>query len=192
MQDIKDLNQPVNSNYAKFFAKFEEIENLQVSDWKNVHVLAYFCKKYKEYYNLNYTFKFNNPAPSKCFETWQIKKLASQLSSDPAILKEYLDWLFKTKVIERKKRITSMGYITTTEIVNEYKFKFLFSQLAVERSTNLPNYVIEVIKPFNDQVLTYGDLAFIYKSFQLNNSYANIFAELSKIGFKTNILDTLK
>ena len=43
-----------NDKYKKFFAKFEEIETLDVSQWKVAHILGYFCKKYKETYGVHF------------------------------------------------------------------------------------------------------------------------------------------
>ena len=62
-----DLGDYPNDKYRQFFLKFPEIETLDTKDWKPVHLLAYFCKKYEEQYNMKYTFKFNSPSPLKCF-----------------------------------------------------------------------------------------------------------------------------
>ena len=97
-----DLNDAPNPNYQKFFDKFLEIETLETKNWKVPHLIGYFCKKYFETYKVKYKFKFNSPAPSKCFEVFQIKKLASCLTSDPVLLKEYIDWVYKTKVVKAK------------------------------------------------------------------------------------------
>ena len=72
-----------NDKYAKLFAKFAEIETLEVAQWKPAHLLAYFCKKYKETYGVDYAWKFNNPNPNKCFEVWQLNVLISKLSANP-------------------------------------------------------------------------------------------------------------
>ena len=34
--------------WQKFFKKFEEIESLKVSEWKEVHILAHICKRFKQ------------------------------------------------------------------------------------------------------------------------------------------------
>jgi hypothetical protein len=71
-----------NDKYKKFFDKFAEMETLDVAQWKVAHLLGYFCKKYKETYNLDYAWKFNNPSPAKCFEVWQFNTLCAKLSAN--------------------------------------------------------------------------------------------------------------
>lgn len=58
-----ELSDIPNDQYRKFFEKFKEIETLDVEQWKPAHILAYFCKKYKETYEIDYKFKFNSPSP---------------------------------------------------------------------------------------------------------------------------------
>lgn len=178
-----NLSDSVSETYKKFFNKFAEIETLPLKEWRTNHILAYICKKYEEYYKLKYTFKFNNPAPSKSFEVFQIKKLANMLSSDPEILKNYIDWIFQYKIIEKKKRITSLGYFTHADIVNEYKFKYLFNKkdvVGINRSDQLPENVAILCSTFGFDIRTYGELAFVKKMpnqdklFQELQSYIDI------------------
>ena len=41
-----------NEKYAKFFATFNEIDVLEVSQWKVSHIIGYVCKKYRQYYGI--------------------------------------------------------------------------------------------------------------------------------------------
>lgn len=72
-----------NDKYAKFFAKFAETKTLDISQWRLAHLLGYFCQKYEETYQVPYSWKFNNPSPTKCFEVWQMNTLVAKLSANP-------------------------------------------------------------------------------------------------------------
>lgn len=181
------LSDAVSEHYKKFFNKFEEIDSLPLGEWKVLHILAYLCKKYETYYGLKYSFKFNNPAPSKSYEVYQIRKLSNMISSDPQILKNYLDWVFDKKVIEKKKRITSLGYFTHIEIVNEFKFKFLFNKKKIARTDQLPLNISSICLHHGFDIKTYGELAFIKHM----PNQEKLFNELQLIEFKINLLDEI-
>jgi hypothetical protein len=182
-----NLGEAPNENYKKFFLKFSEIDTLEVKDWKVLHVLAYFCKKYKETYQIDYKFKFNNSAPSKCFEVFQIKKLSQLLSSNPSILKEYIDWVYLNKVVKAKRRLTSISFMTVEGVVNEYKLKYLFStSQTISRETPLPDKYKNIFNDKGFSLQTYGDLAFLSKMDDFSIVGALQEAELA--GLDKNIL----
>lgn len=188
--DIKLTDVP-NKKYEKFFEKFKEITNLETSSWNVTHLLGYFCKKYKEQYNTDYKFKFNSQSPSKCFEVFQIKKLAMHLTSKPVLLKEYIDWVFINKVTKAKKKFTSISFITNEEIIKEYKFNVLLSDKKnsnFDRSTILPDEYKLIFSNINMPINTYGDLAFMSQMPDMSNEVINAFIILEQIGFDKNIL----
>jgi len=181
------LSDAISPAYQKFFAKFPEIETLPVEQWRIVHLLAFLCQRYKQYYNLDFTFSFKG-SPSKCREVFEINKLGQMLSSDPKILKDYIGWVFDKKVIERKKRITSLGYFTHPEIVNEYKFKFLFTKKEIKRTDALPANVVDICNQhgFSD-ITTYMALAFVKKM----PNQDKLMLALKEIGFDVEVLDKI-
>jgi hypothetical protein len=183
------LTDSVSKHYQKFFDKFSEIETLPIEEWKTAHIVGYLCKKYKAHYGFRYSFKFNNPAPSKSYEVYQINKLANMLSSDPKILKNYLDWVFENKVIERKKRITSLGYFSHADIVNEYKFKFLLNKknAMVGRTDALSDSIRAICSRYGFDISTYAELAFLKKM----PDQDALFQALNDVGFKVDILDKI-
>lgn len=186
-----DLNGAPNKKYEQFFAKFAEIETLPMSDWKTVHVLAYFCKKYEDHYKTKYQFKFNSPSPVNSFEVFQIKRLASQISSNPKILTEYIDWVYKTRVIEAKRKLTSISFLTVEGLVIEYKKKFLFADkkdFQVSRSTSVPDEYKPVFAAAGVNVQTYGDLAFIYQMEDKSPELQDTFDKIVEMGFDLEIL----
>jgi len=192
---MKDLESPVSAAYQKFFDRFAEIKTLNIEDWEIVHIIGYFCQKYQEHYNVKFSFKFNNTAPSKSYEVFQIKRISQMLSSDPIILKKYIDWIFEKKVIERKKRITSLGYLGNMDLINDFKFKYMINEPAkLDRTTLLSEKFLNIVKEYNDDALTYGDLSFVKKLNDSSPSDKNneMFDNLRKNGFNLNILDEIK
>jgi hypothetical protein len=170
---MNSLNEPYyeltdvpNEKYKQLFEKFKDIDSLDISKWKVPHILGYFCRKYYNTYGVKYKFKFNSPAPSKSFEVFQVKKLASNLTSNPVLLKEYIDWVYDTKVIKAKRRLTSISFMTVEGVMNEYKFNVLLKQNnindTVDRSTPLPDKYKTIFNGIGYPINTYGDLAFLH------------------------------
>lgn len=179
-----------NEKYKKFFEKFAEIETLEVEQWKAAHLLGYFCKKYRETYNEDYTWKFNNPNPSKCFEVWQLNTLVARLSANPKILKDYIDWAYKVLVPKAKRRLTSISFMTKDDIVIGYKMNVLLAgkkNLNVDRSTPVPENYRKVFEDIGVFIVNYGDLAFLSQMEQTDEMKA-AFLKLVELGFDEDIL----
>jgi len=199
MQDQSSvaLSAAPSVHYEKFFEKFKEIDVIPTEQWKVNHIIGYFCARYRDTYNVDYTFRFDNKSPSKSYEVFQINKLAKMLSKQPTILKEYIDWFYKEKIILKKKRITSMAFMTDANIVNEYKFKFLMvkADASVDRTAALPGNVIAITSKFDADTKTYGQLSFINKLVDdnaIDDIYKDMIKELIKSGFDIKILDRVK
>ena len=190
--DGGDLTPIPNDKYKKFFEKFAEIDTLDVSQWKVAHILGYFCKKYKETYGVDYTWKFNNPSPAKCFEVWQINTLAAKLSANPKILRDYIDWVYQNYVPKVKTRFRSVSFITKDETVQDYKMNVLLAgqkSLHVDRSTPLPAPYIDVFKEIaNINIGTYGDLAFISQMDPMPDNLVQAIKQITESGFDIEVL----
>lgn len=187
-----NLNELPNENYKKLFEKFKEIETIETSKWNTNHILGYFVKKYKQQYNTDYKFKFNTPQPSKCFEIFQVKRLANFLSSDPNILKEYIDWIFQNKVVKAKRKLTSISFMTLESVVNEYKINFALNpNQAINRTTNIPSKYKNIFPNTLSHVNTYGDLAFIYQVPELVKENSTLFDQMKLLGFDFSILNKI-
>lgn len=179
-----------NEKWRQFIEKFPEIDTLAVNDWKTVHVLGYFCRKYQEQYGVKYSFKFNSPSPPKSFEVFQVKRLAMLLSSNPTILKEYIDWIFLTKVVQAKRRLTSISFMTNDGVANEYKMNILLAgkkNLNVDRSTPLPGKYQAVFQEIGISTSNYGDLAFLAQMEQTPEMIL-AFNKLNELGFDKDVL----
>jgi hypothetical protein len=182
-----------NEKYRQFFERFSEIETLDVAEWKPVHVLGYFCKKYKDTYGVPYAFKFNSPSPAKCFEVFQIKKLCMLISSNPKILKEYIDWIYQTKVVQAKRRLTSISFMTHESLTQDYKLNVLLAgdrNLNIDRSTELPTQYYEIFSNIGVFVATYGELAFL-AHMSPTPRIMEAFKKLEELGFDKKILERI-
>jgi hypothetical protein len=198
-KEIMDkLGEAPNEKWKKFFDQFSEIETLEVSQWKPVHLIGYFCKLYKNTFNSAYTFKFNSPTPSKSFEVFQIKKLGMQMSSKPEILKEYIDWFYEG-IVKNKKRFTSISAMTKEELVNHYKWNILTSEkqaLSLDRSTMLSSSYQEILTNSGFLIKTYGDLAFMYhvsKTSQddISIKFNDVLDHMKLDGFDVSVLERI-
>ena len=181
-----------NKNYQKFFDKFNEIDTLPPKEWKVVNIISYFCKKYQSTYKTSYKFKFNSSSPSKCFEVFQIKKLSNLLTSDPTLLKEYIDWIYDNKVIKAKRRITSISFLTREEYMQEYKFNVLLNQNnnnTIGRSTALPDKFKNVFLPAGYKISTYGELSFLHHMTDKPSALSQAFENAKLLGLNVSILD---
>lgn len=187
-----ELSDIPNDQYRKFFEKFKEIETLDVEQWKPVHILAYFCKKYKETYQVDYKFKFNSPSPSKCFEVFQVKKLAYMLTEQPKLLRDYIDWIYINKVVKAKRRLTSISFMTNENIVNEYKMNVLLSgkkNLGVSRTTSLPEIYKKIFQEkANVNLETYGELAFLFQMVESDPNITSAFNQAIESGLDQDLL----
>lgn len=182
--------------YEKFFNRFKEIESKPVPEWDATLIIAYFCKLYKEYYNVDYTFKLN-ATPSKSYEVYNIKKLSSMLSSDPLILKDYIDWFFQDKIRSKKKRITSMAFVTDATTVNDFKFKFLLlgKSKPVDRSVEIPATYKESMQKHGINLKTYGELSFLKRVVDAGNGseeHKKMFEDLKLLGMDLSVLEKVK
>lgn len=188
-----ELTDYPNDKYKQFFDKFPEIETLDVNEWKPVHILAYFCKKYQAQYNVKYNFKFNSTSPQKCFEVFQVKRLAMLLSSSPNIIKEYIDWVYDTKVVKAKRRLTSISFMTVDGIVNEYKMNVLLAgkkNLNVDRSTPLPDRFKTPFQDIGITISSYGDIAFLAQMEQ-TDAITRAFDQIDALGFDRDVLNRI-
>jgi hypothetical protein len=188
--DAGELSPIPNDKYKKFFEKFAEIETLEVGQWKAAHLLGYFCKKYKETYNEEYTWKFNNPNPTKCFEVWQLNTLVARLSANPQILKDYIDWAYQNLVPKAKRRLTSISFMTKDDVVISYKMNVLLAgkkNLNVDRSTLVPEKYKAVFTEIGISVSNYGDLAFLSQMSPTSEMVA-AFEKLVELGFDMEVL----
>lgn len=193
----QNLSSPPNKHWEKFFARFSEIEQLPIENWRAIHLIAYFAKKYKEQYKLDYQFKFNTTSPSKSFEVFQMNSLASKITSDPISLRNYIDYIFQEEVPKLKKRFRSISILNKDETVNHYKWNVLLPQnkedLHLDRSTELPPNFQTILK--NYPIKTYGELAFMHTAWKTrlikDEAFGVAIDALVKAGFNLSLLERI-
>lgn len=187
-----ELTTVPNDKYAKFFAKFQEIDTLPTDQWKLAHLIGYFCQKYQSTYGVPYSWKFNNPNPNKCFEVWQMNTLIAKLSSNPKILKEYIDWAFNTLVPQAKRRLTSISFMTKDEVVNPYKINVLLNKRpSVDRASYLPEEYHKLLGQYFSTITTYGALAFAIQVEPRPAGLDDALERLTNAGFDLSILERI-
>lgn len=186
---VNTVSQYPSIHWEKFFAKFSEIESLPVEKWKETHLLAYFCALYKKHYGVSYTFKFNSTAPTKSYEIFRLRSLIQMISSDPVIIKDYIDWFFEHKIIQKKKRITSLAFVVDANHASEYKFKKLAmnTKETIGRTTKLPPMYQQIIDEMKIACHTYGDLAFVAKG--PSDEESEMLRRLKEKGLDLSVLD---
>ncbi len=183
--------------WQKFFAKFQEIETVKNSQWKEIHQLSYLTKRYENYYGRKFVFSLTG-APSKCTEIVMMKKMSAMLQTTNArTIREYIDWVFDNKIIPGSLQIRSLGYFMTPGLGNEFYF-FLKKKNKIDKSTELPKEYQEIANNLELPVTTYGDLAFVKHALEEepNNEtrapYKELFSQLYSIGFDPVILKDMK
>ena len=190
---IKFLKKP----WRNFFDKFQEIQDLKINLWKELHQLAYFCKRYEEYYKVPFGFTFSG-APSKCTEIVMIKKSYAALgTTNPLKVKSYIDWVFDKKIIPKNMKIRTLAFLTTQGMANEYNQIWAESNM-IKKSTGLPNEYKEIALKLDLAIDTYGDLAFISAALNEDSTsesrqpYKQLMSQLSAVGFDKTILKDMK
>lgn len=115
--------------------------------WENAKdkpscLIGYFCHKFNEFYGYPYTFDVSNPIPYKGKEFTMARRIIAMFDGDARDAAMYIKWAFTKKVKNRKKAITSLGFFTVSDFINEYKYAKAQS-LVLRRQTTLPEDYIE-------------------------------------------------
>ena len=200
MADVKedsiDLSQFVSKPWQKFIAKLQEIDTLEVPNWKPHHQLGHICKRYEEQYGNKYALSFRG-APSKCPEMYLVKQIIAMLSTEnPKKIKDYIDWVWDQKIIPNKMKIRSLGFFTTPSFGNEY-FLYKIEKAKITKTTELPPEYKKVADTLNLPVSTYGDLAFVKMALdqspdsEARAPYRALLNNLVSIGFEPSVLNNL-
>lgn len=184
--------------WQKFFKKFADIETLPNSEWKPVHQLAHFSLRYKKHFGKRFSFSIKG-APSRCTEVYMFKRIGGMLgTSNQKILREYVDWVFDTKIIPNNRKIRSIGYFANTNFCNEFHL-YMNEKNKIYRHTELPEAYKKIAESLDVHANTFGDLAFAKGAIDMGADdnqhtapYKTLFNELYKIGFEYNMIEGLR
>lgn len=182
--------------WRNFLAKFQEIETLKTSKWKEVHYLAYLTKRYEEFYGHKYALSFKGP-PGKCTEIVFVKKMCAMLgTTNSRTIRSYIDWVFDEKIIPKKMKIKTLAFFMTPGLGNEFHM-YWKKKNTIEKTTELPVEYKEVVDNLGLPLNTYGDLAFARSVLaedpdnEARQPYRDLFNTLISLGFEVQVLDTL-
>jgi hypothetical protein len=161
-------------------------------------LLGYFCAKYKDYYEIDYTLSLNEKGLFRGPEINVLRRVYSMLNSDPWVVKEYIDYVFAVKIHKRKKKISSLSFLAVADIVQEYKLAAKRAE-KVDRDTVLPDKMLEWVKIHSPDVIDFvslndfGDLKLLlthYKDghMQGNKSVDFFVDKLQKMGYVDSTL----
>ena len=120
-------------------------------------LLGWFNHLYEEYYNTTYTFSLNEKGLFRGAEMHHMRKVYAMFANQPQDAKKYIDWIFENKVRLRKKRITSLGFLATAGVVQEFKLQ-TEREKVISRSTPLPEKMLLWIEQFVPEVTKYVSL----------------------------------
>lgn len=181
--------------WRNFFDKFKEIDVIKVSKWKDVHVLAYICKRYYSHYGKKYSVAIKG-APGKSPDIQIIRRIIAMLdTSNMKVIKEYVDWVFDTKIITRKIKVNSLAFFLTSGFANGFQFYYQ-EKNKITRSSVLPDEFKFLAEALKININTYGDLAFIKLALEQDpenrQEYKNLFNHLKSLGFEEVQLEEIK
>lgn len=184
--------------WVKFFERIRGFNDIEVSKWADQEILGYLCSKYEQLYGHSFSFSLKG-SPSRCDEMFAIKKIKMVLNSDnPKLIKEYIDWVFASKLEGKQTKIVSMKYFMTPGICNEFKHHHI-KKSKISRTTQLPNDVINAFaEESHPEINTYGDLAFIKMAVDGSpdaeemSEYKNLLNLAERYCFDLKTLDTLE
>lgn len=195
-ETLDDPSKLLSKPWQKFLAKFSEINELQNSKWKEVHLLGYICKRYEEVFGCKFALTYRG-APSKCVEIHMVKKIMAMLNTtNMRIIRTYIDWVYDVKILPKKIRFRTLGFFTTPGFANEFA-AFKTEKERVTKTTELPVEYRQVAEMMEIDANTYGDLAFIKMAVEQSPDsesrapYKKLLHHLSVIGFDTTILNSL-
>lgn len=185
-----------NAYWRRFKERLEAYEETPVADWKEEHMLGHILKRYREFMDVDFALSYSGP-PTKCKEIYCIRRMILALGADDGpTVKQYIDWIFDTKIIPQKTTISSIAYFFTTNIVLTFK-KDMRKLSRVTRATELPENYQNIAVGLELDVKTYGDLAFAKVALEDDpdnedlTTYVTLFNELKSVGFDESTLNSI-
>jgi len=110
-------------------------------------LLGFFAHLYQDYYGTAFTFSLNEKGLFRGPEMHQLRKLYGMLDGNVQLARDYISWIFEEKVKMRKKRITSLGFLATASVIQEFKLK-RERMSVISRSTPLPEKMLRWVETF--------------------------------------------
>lgn len=185
-----------NAYWRKFKDRLDSYMDTPIEQWKEDHFLGHILNKYKAQMDAEYPLSYSGP-PTKSKEIYCIRRMMLGLGTEnPIIIKDYIDWVFETKITPQKLIISSIAFFFTTDFILKFK-QFQRQKNKITRATELPENYKCLAASLDVEVNTYGDLAFAKVAIdndpqnELYLPYQNLLSELSKLGFNEKMLQGL-
>jgi hypothetical protein len=186
-----------NAYWRRFKERLEAYEEVPVVDWKEEQMLGHIIKRYKDVMEVDFALSYSGP-PTKCKEIYCLRRTILALGADDGpTVKQYIDWVYDTKIIPQKMTISSIAFFFTTNLILTFK-KEMRRQNRISRATELPKEYSDIAIDSQLDVKTYGDLAFAKVALEddPNNEdlivYSNLFGKLREIGFDDSVLESIE
>jgi len=186
-----------NAYWRRFKERLEAYEEVPVVDWKEEQMLGHIIKRYKDVMEVDFALSYSGP-PTKCKEIYCLRRTILALGADDGpTVKQYIDWVYDTKIIPQKMTISSIAFFFTTNLILTFK-KEMRRQNRISRATELPKEYSDIAIDSKLDVKTYGDLAFAKVALEddPNNEdlivYSNLFGKLREIGFDDSVLESIE
>jgi hypothetical protein len=185
----------ISKHWINFFNKFKEIDTLKVSQWKEVHILSYICKRFKDTFGVDYSIEIKG-APGKSKNIFFIKNIYATLgTSDSRMVKDYIDWVYDGVIVPKKTRFRTINFFVNESFANDFKF-YKKQKKVITRTTEIPKEYKDLCNTFNVEINTYGDLSFLLLSVEkgMDKSGNNnlLLQNLQAIGLDFNDLKEIK
>ncbi len=193
---IKDDGDP-NAYWRRFKQRLDSYADIPLSDWKQEQILGHILKRWKDHAGMEYPLSYSGP-PTKCKEIYCVRRTMLMLGTEnPHILKEYVDWIFDTKIIPGKVELTSIAYFFVSGFILNFKAE-LRKRARISRATELPPEIQNVAIGLELDIRTYGDLAFAKVALEDDpeneelDIYSHLFIKLKEMGFDEDVLSSLE
>lgn len=188
-----------NSSWLAFIKRMDLFQSLPIDQWTQDQVLGYLLSLYEKQYGFKWSLSYSG-APTKCSEIYCLQRTYNNLgTASHAMVKQYIDWVFETKIAPQKLSVKSLGFFFTKKICEEFKLNA--SKITkITKSKELPVNYIDKAGEFGLTLNTYGDLAFAKMALdQVSDDipeeyvpYKNLFDWLTRTGFKQELLERLE
>jgi hypothetical protein len=102
-----------------------------------VCLLGLFDSLYEKHFGTRFAFSLNERGLFKGQEMVQIRKILASLDNDAKLAKKYIEWVFANKVVQRRRKITSLGFLAHPQLINEFQ-QLVKKSSQIRRSTPIP------------------------------------------------------
>jgi len=135
-------------------------------------LVSYFCHKFKEFYGYEYTLDCTNPIPYTSKDFIMSRRILALFHGNARRAKNYINWVFEKRVKSVNYTVSSFGFFSSPQLVNEYNAARARSKI-IRRSSSLPKNFVEWCKEHHpsiferQQLSTWDDLNGLIAHIQL-------------------------